>query len=190
MSRPGATNRVRIIGGEHRGRILQFPDAAGLRPTADRVRETLFNWLQAEIPGACCLDLFAGSGVLGFEAVSRGASHVTMIERDRKAFSMLEKSSKLLNIKDKVNLVNRDALQWLRTSTRQFDVVFLDPPFNMEMLQPVIDCLAASSLLSPGALIYIEHDLHETTPSLPVDWTIRREKKAGQVYYMLVETGR
>jgi 16S rRNA (guanine966-N2)-methyltransferase len=185
MARPSASNRVRIIGGEHRGRILGFPEVPGLRPTADRVRETLFNWLQLEIPGARCLDLFAGSGVLGFEAASRGASRVVMVERVRRVYDMLARNRALLKLEDRVELVNRDALHWLASCDEQFDVLFLDPPFSSGLLQPVIDHLAASRHLAAGARIYIEQDLHAQSPSLPRNWRLLREKVAGQVRYCL-----
>ncbi|MEJ2310257.1 MAG: 16S rRNA (guanine(966)-N(2))-methyltransferase RsmD [Gammaproteobacteria bacterium] len=185
MARPAASNSVRIIGGDHRGRILRFPDAPGLRPTADRVRETLFNWLQPEIHGAHCLDLFAGSGVLGFEAASRGAGRVVMVEDARKVYAMLVRNRALLKLEERVELVNRDALKWLASCDERFDILFLDPPFNRRLLQPVVDRLATSALLAPGAHVYIEQDLHEEAPSLPGNWHMLREKVAGQVRYCL-----
>ena len=186
MGRPAVSNSVRIIGGEHRGRVLRFPDAAGLRPTADRVRETLFNWLQPQIRGAHCLDLFAGSGVLGFEAASRGAARVVMVEDARKVYDSLVRNRALLKLEERVELVNRDALKWLGSCDERFDILFLDPPFNRGLLQPVIDRLAASAQPVPGARVYIEQDLHEEPPGLPANWTMLREKVAGQVRYCLV----
>ena len=189
MSRQAGTNRVRIIGGENRGRVVLFPDAPGLRPTADRVRETLFNWLQFDIPGARCLDLFAGSGVLGFEAASRGAGHVVMVEQARRVFAMLEKNRTELQLGDRVELVNSDALHWLARNRDGFDIIFLDPPFGQQMLQPVIDALFASAAVTPGTRIYIEQESHEERPVLPENWHMLREKVAGSVRYGLAGAG-
>jgi len=180
-------NRVRLIGGVHGGRRLQFPAAAGLRPTADRVRETLFNWLQQDIAMARCLDPFAGSGALGFEAASRGAAHVTMIESQRNVFRSLQQNLSLLQLEDVIQLVNADALRWLQCSAEMHQVVFLDPPFNKKQMQPVIDQLERGGWLAPGALIYLEQDVHDESPRLPDNWRIIRDKTAGQVRYQLVE---
>ncbi len=185
MSRQARGNRVRIIGGECRGRILQFPDAPGLRPTTDRVRETLFNWLQFDIPGARCLDLFAGSGVLGFEAASRGAGHVVLVEQSRRVFAMLEKNRATLNFGDRVDLVCKDALQWLVQNGEAFDIIFLDPPFGHAMLQSAIDALAVSPAVKSGTRLYIEQESHDERAVLPEGWRMLREKVAGQVRYGL-----
>jgi 16S rRNA (guanine966-N2)-methyltransferase len=150
------------------------------------VRETLFNWLQLDVPGSRCLDLFAGSGVLGFEAASRGAAHVSMVESQRKVYGMLEKNRDLLHLDKSVSLFNRDALQWLKSNRETFDILFLDPPFNQQILQPVIDLLSGSRHLVAGAKIYIEQDVHEASPNFPEKWKTLREKKAGQVYYRLI----
>ena len=166
---------------------MQFPAAMGLRPTADRVRETLFNWLQQDIVKARCLDLFAGSGALGFEAVSRGAAHVTMIESQRNVFRSLQQNSVLLQTRELVRLVNADALHWLQGAAEMYQVVFVDPPFNSKLMQPVIDQLEHGGWLAPEALIYLEQDVHEEPPQLPDNWRIIRDKTAGQVRYQLVE---
>ena len=189
MSRQAGGNRVRIIGGGCRGRLLQFPDAPGLRPTTDRVRETLFNWLQFEIHGARCLDLFAGSGVLGFEAASRGAAHVVLVEKSRRVFAMLEKNRLQLKLDDRIELVCMDALQWLSRNNEGFDIIFLDPPFGHSMLQSAIDALAGSPAVTPGARIYIEQESHEERAVLPEGWRMLREKVAGQVRYGLAGVG-
>src|ERR1700682_2440780 len=126
-------NRVRIIGGQWRSRLIKFPPAAQLRPTPDRVRETLFNWLGQRLDGLTCLDLFAGSGALGFEAASRGAARVVMVENDRQAFGALGGYKDLLRA-TQVELVFGDALDYLRRSKEAFDVVFLDPPFRQNAL--------------------------------------------------------
>ena len=125
----GAANRVRIIGGQYRRRLLDFHDSTGLRPTPDRVRETLFNWLGQDLPGWTCLDLFAGSGALGFEAASRGAQRVVMIELDPKAISALEKNRALLDA-SAVDILRVEALAWLKTNHETFDLIFVDPPFD------------------------------------------------------------
>ena len=180
-------NRVRLIGGSHGGRRLQFPAAMGLRPTADPVRETLFNWLQQDIQMASCLDLFAGSGALGFEAASRGAAHVTMIESQRNVFRSLQQNLSLLQLQDIVRLVNADALRLLQGRAEMHQLVFLDPPFNKKLMQPVIDQLERGGWLAPRTLIYLEQDLHKEPPQLPDNWCIIRDKTAGQVRYQLVE---
>lgn len=185
------SNQVRIIGGVHRGRRLHFSAAQGLRPTADRVRETLFNWLQFDVPGSRSLDLFAGSGVLGFEALSRGAASVTMVESQRKVMLELEKNAQLLGAGDSVNRIFSDALRWLdqgrEPGYESFDIVFLDPPFNQNLLQPAIDKLEGNDWLVRRSLVYIEQDLHEQEPQLPGNWRVIRDKTAGQVRYRLIE---
>jgi 16S rRNA (guanine966-N2)-methyltransferase len=176
-----------LIGGSYGGRRLQFPAAMGLRPTADRVRETQFNWLQQDIAKARCLDLFAGSGALGFEAVSRGAAQVTMIESQRNVFRSLQQNSALLQAREAVRLVNADALRWLQGTAERYQLVFVDPPFNSKLMQPVIDQLEHGGWLMPAALIYLEQDVHEEPPQLPDSWRIIRDKTAGQVRYQLVQ---
>ena len=181
------SNRVRLIGGVHGGRRLQFSAAVGLRPTADPVRETLFNWLQQDIAMARCLDLFAGSGALGFEAASRGAAQVTLIESQRNVTRSLQQNISLLQLEDVIRLVNADALCWLKGVAEIYQVVFLDPPFNKRLMQPVIDQLEKGGWLESGSLIYLERDVHEEPPRLPKTWRIIRDKTAGQVRYQLVE---
>src|SRR6267378_1544883 len=145
--------RVRIIGGEHRGRRIAVADRPGLRPTPDRVRETLFNWLGQRLDGLACLDLFAGSGALGFEAASRGAARVLMVENDRAAFQSLAQAKSLLGA-DHIELVFEDAMQYLARSGETFDVVFLDPPFRQNALAAVLERLPAR--LAAGARVYVE----------------------------------
>ena len=157
--------KVRIIAGRWRGSRLDVPNVAGLRPSSDRVRETLFNWLQGDIAGACCLDLFAGSGALGLEAASRGAARVTMIERDPAALATLEASKARLR-GEHVDVVAADALAWLaRVPDRTFDVVFVDPPFAAGLHQAVLDRLAP--WLAPEAWVYVETASDGPVPSLP-----------------------
>lgn len=180
----GSRNRVRIIAGRWRGRRIEFPDAHGLRPTPDRVRETLFNWLQPTIAGAKCLDLFAGSGALGFEALSRGAASAVLLERDREVCRQLRANAELLRA-DGVEIECADALQWLRTAPpRRFDIVFLDPPFASELLQAACELLDARNWLAPGASVYLEAPA-DARLLLPPTWSIARSKQAGQVGYHL-----
>lgn len=184
--RQGARNRVRIIGGEHRGRVLAFPDLPGLRPTADRVRETLFNWLAPLIEGARCLDLFAGSGALGFEAVSRGAREVVMIEAAPAAARQLQENAALLGAADRVGVVCADALRWLEEPGPPFDIVFLDPPFAADLSPEVMVRLSQAGRLSANARIYLEQDARRPLPPLPPHWRLLRDKSTGQVAYRLL----
>ena len=183
MAKKG-TNQLRIIGGEWRGRKLRFPDVAGLRPTTDRVRETLFNWLAPVIHGARCLDLFAGSGALGLEALSRGASSVVFIDSDRRAVQSLRENLALLK-EGRGEVLQSDALSFLTGPPQPFDVVFLDPPFRQELLQPCLEQLCSSGWLSDKARLYIEVEQELGEPELPNDWELVRSKKAGQVIYGL-----
>lgn len=181
-------NQVRIIGGEHRGRKLSFPDIPGLRPTGDRIRETLFNWLQPSLPGASCLDMFAGSGVLGLEAASRGAGKVIMLDSSPVVVSQLLQHVSMLGL-NQVTVERADAISWLQTSSQQFDIVFVDPPFADGLLQQAACCLVDSGCLRPGALVYIESDAAVDLPALPPTLSILKEKRAGQVAYYLCKKG-
>lgn len=178
-------NELRIIGGEWRGRRLRFPDAEGLRPTADRVRETLFNWLQAYIPGARCLDLFAGSGAMGLEAVSRGAELALMVDRSREALESLERNRALLK-SDRIRPLQQDALRLLEGTARErFDVVFLDPPFDSDIIGSCCERLERGGWLADTAFVYLEQDKSRPLPPLPANWTIHRSGTAGRVGYYL-----
>ena len=174
-----APGRVRIIGGEHRGRRIEVADRPGLRPTPDRVRETLFNWLGQRLDGCACLDLFAGSGALGFEAASRGAARVVMVENDRTAFQALETARGEIGFKT-VELVNGDALEYLK-GDGLFDVVFLDPPFGQNVLGSVLERLPRR--LAPAARVYVEAPL----PLGGAGWHELKRARAGQVSYQLLE---
>ena len=174
---------MRIIGGTWRSRRLEFPACDGLRPTPDRVRETLFNWLQPWLPGAACLDLFAGSGVLGLEALSRGAGHAVLVEKDAHAAAALRASIALLQTQD-AELVQADALTFLRGAARPFDIVFLDPPYHSDLLAGCCAQLEAGGWVRPGGLIYMEAH-GEQDPVLPSAWSLLRSKRAGQVGYHL-----
>lgn len=183
-TRPGASNQLRIIGGEWRGRRLRFPDAAGLRPTADRVRETLFNWLQGRVYGRRCLDLFAGSGALGFEAASRGAADVVMIESSPRVAEALRANAELLGA-DAVRIEARRAEAFLQSAAQGFDVVFLDPPFGRNLLAPVLRGLADGGWLNPGACLYLECEAALGEPELPAGYAFLRRGRTGQVAYFL-----
>jgi len=175
---------LRIIGGEWRSRKLPIADVPGLRPSTDRVRETLFNWLQTDIAGSRCLDLFAGSGALGFEAASRGAREVVLVESDARAQSILASNIDLLKAQQ-VQLVRADAMNWLQQAHGSFDVVFVDPPYASQLLAPACALLEQHQHLSPQAKIYLEYPSQHALPQLPVNWQIIRGKKAGQVGYYL-----
>jgi len=178
-------NQLRIIGGEWRSRRLDFPDVEGLRPTPDRVRETLFNWLMPVIHGARCLDLFAGSGALGLEALSRGASAVVLVDRDPRVVNTLRSHLQTLKAEG-ASVLQQSALDYLQGTPTPFDVVFLDPPFRQGLLQPALELLASRGWLAPGARLYIEQESEQAPLSLPEGWVLLRELKAGQVACRLV----
>jgi len=170
--------KIRIIGGDFRGRRIVVPDRPGLRPTPDRVRETLFNWLGQRLDGLACLDLFAGSGALGFEAASRGAARVVMVEQDRKTFSELQRSRDLLRARS-VEIILDDAFAYLRKG-QAFDVVFLDPPFGQNALPAVFRQLRPAA----GMRAYVE----ASEPFAPgAGWRELKRARAGQVSYQLLE---
>ena len=187
MSRQGSSNQLRIIGGQWRGRKLRFADGRGLRPTPDRVRETLFNWLMPYIPGARCLDLFTGSGALGLEALSRGAAEVVMVDNNAKVISQIRENLNLLNEKNGV-IIQADGLKWLKQrEEKAFDIVFLDPPYADKLLPECINLLEDDNWLKDEAWIYIELPSNEDLPELPVNWQWHRNKQAGQVGYHLAQ---
>jgi len=179
-------NQLRIIGGTHRSRLVTFPEHDGLRPTGDRVRETIFNWLQMSIVGARCLDLFAGSGVLGFEALSRGAASVTLLDSDAKVIANLHKNSEQLGF-DQARIERINASDWLTQSSHagQFDIAFLDPPFADEILYETCRQLQQSGALKAGAKVYLEHELPLAEEKLPVEWEAIKKKSAGKVHFGL-----
>ena len=185
---PGLTGKLRIIGGTWRSRLLNFPQRTGLRPTPDRVRETLFNWLQPWLPGAECLDLFAGSGALGIESLSRGAGSVVLVESDAVTAQALRANLDLLAA-HAAELVCTDALTFLQGATRSFDIVFLDPPYQGGLLAECCAHLEAGGWVRPHGLIYLEA-ASDQSPPLPAAWTLLRSKRAGQVgYYLAQNTG-
>jgi 16S rRNA (guanine966-N2)-methyltransferase len=175
---------VRIIGGAWRRRVLRFPESAGLRPTPDRVRETLFNWLGQDLDGRICLDLFAGSGALGFEAASRGAGQVIMVESAPRVLAALESNAKMLAAGTRLEIVCADALKFASSTGLRFDVLFLDPPYHqgwIDRLAPLLPRIAAEN-----AVLYVES---ETALAGCGDWQTVRHGKAGQVFYHLMRQG-
>ncbi|MBX8605264.1 16S rRNA (guanine(966)-N(2))-methyltransferase RsmD [Pseudomonas cichorii] len=181
--------QLRIIGGEWGSRRLTFPDAPGLRPTPDRVRETLFNWLSPYIAGAKVLDVFTGSGALYFEALSRGASMGLALDSNAAAIASLRQNLNLLNCTTG-QIAQADALRHLETAVATpFDVVFLDPPFHQGLLASACALLESRGWLAENAWIYTESENAPSTTGLPGNWRLHREKKAGQVHYALWERG-
>jgi 16S rRNA (guanine966-N2)-methyltransferase len=185
-ARPAREARVlRIIGGSWRGRKLRFPPSPEIRPTPDRVRETLFNWLGYRLPGARCLDLFAGSGALGLEALSRGATHVTFVEREAAAVRELRARLSEWGATGG-NVEQVDALRFLARTGGPFDIVFLDPPFGSDLLAEASMRLEQGRWLAPGALIYMECAAQNGLPPLPPGWSVTKAKEAGEVGYHLL----
>lgn len=180
------SGQVRIISGLWRGRKLPVHDAEGLRPTTDRVKETLFNWLAQDIPHAKCLDLFAGSGGLGFESASRQADKVTMLEMNPQAFAQLKTNIAALKASN-IEAVNTDTLTYLKQPGQAYDVVFIDPPFRQGLLQETVQLLEQNGWLAANAMIYIESEKELPLTELPDSWQLYREKLAGQVCYRLFE---
>ena len=182
--RGSPSGRLRIVAGKWRSRRLPVADLPGLRPTAERIRETLFNWLASSIDGKRCLDLFAGTGALGFEALSRGAGQVVFVESSVAAVRVLEESASTLAATGAL-VHNADALTYLKGGSQPFDIVFLDPPFATDLLQDLCKLLDDCNWLADGARIYLEQNRDRPLPELPASWTILKEKTAGQVRYAL-----
>lgn len=176
--------QIRIIGGMWRGRKLPVLDREGLRPTTDRVRETLFNWLAPDIVASRCLDCFAGSGALGFEALSRQAKEVVFIELDRSVAQQLDTNVKTLQATD-ATVLNTSATDYLSRAGTPFDIVFIDPPFRKGMLANVTALLERNNWLADDAIIYVETESESMLAEIPNNWRLYREKKAGQVAYRL-----
>ena len=179
----GGSGRIRIIGGQLRNSRLDVPDLPGLRPTAERVRETLFNWLAPIISGARCLDLCAGTGALGIEALSRGAAGVQFVEREGKAAQALRDNLARLKASGG-QVAASDAQLYLQGSAQPFDLVFLDPPFALELWTPLAQRLEQAGWLAPSAWIYVEAP-RQASPTLPGNWAPHREGTAGDVRYAL-----
>ena len=181
-------NSVRIIGGGWRGRRVTFPDLPGLRPTPDRVRETLFNWLQHSIVGTRCLDLFAGSGALGLEALSRGAGSVVFVEQAQAAARGLAAELQRLGGAARARVIEMGATRFLRSrpaDTESFDVVFLDPPFGRDALAEFVPLLDAAAWVKVGGVVYLENEKAAGAPTLPPHWELLKSKSAGEVGYHL-----
>lgn len=173
----GAPQQLRIIGGQWRGRKLPVVTATGLRPTSNRLRETLFNWLQTRIYQTHCLDLYAGSGALGLEALSRGAAHCTFVERQPVALRALEESIDLLGAHQVSQVIGASALDWLGSTPQSFDGVFIDPPFDQDLWEASLQTLRPR--LNPGAWVYLERPSGYSAPWLQ-DWDVLRESRAGE----------
>lgn len=178
---------IRIIGGKWRGRKLPVLDSNGLRPTTDRVKETLFNWLMPVIQDANCLDCFSGSGSLGFESISRGAYKSTLVEKNVTIAKQLKKNCQLLNAQN-IEIINHDLISWLnKPASQQFDLVFIDPPFHQNLTEATISLLENNGWLKNGSYIYIETETlyNQLAQQIPSNWYLHREKIAGQVHSRL-----
>ncbi|ELY4157796.1 16S rRNA (guanine(966)-N(2))-methyltransferase [Cronobacter turicensis] len=186
MKKPtsSGSGQIRIIGGQWRGRKLPVPDSPGLRPTTDRVRETLFNWLAPYLVGARCLDCFAGSGALGLEALSRYAANATLLEMERGVAQQLQKNLATLK-SSAAKVVNTNTLNFLSQNGEPHDIVFVDPPFRKGLLEEALNLLETRGWLAPQALIYVESEVENGLPPVPASWQLHREKVAGQVAYRL-----
>jgi 16S rRNA (guanine966-N2)-methyltransferase len=178
--------QIRIIGGEWRGRKLKVPDVADLRPTPDRVRETLFNWLAPVIAGANCLDLFAGSGALGFEALSRGAAQVVMVDFSAEVVSLLQQEKEMLKA-EHIEIYCAKVPEQLKLPAKPFDIVFLDPPYQQNSLLSCCFYLEEKAFLADNAYIYLEAKNVLSETDLPANWQIIKSKVAGQVAYHLAQ---
>lgn len=186
MKKPNhaGSGQIRIIGGQWRGRKLPVPDSPGLRPTTDRVRETLFNWLAPHMVDARCLDCFAGSGALGLEALSRYAASATLLEMDRNVSRQLQQNLATLKAAN-ARVVNTNSLTFLAQPGTPHDVVFIDPPFRKGLLDETLHLLESNGWLADDALIYVESEVENGLPPVPASWDLHREKVAGQVAYRL-----
>ncbi|AGE88498.1 16S rRNA (guanine(966)-N(2))-methyltransferase [Cronobacter sakazakii] len=186
MKKPtsSGSGQIRIIGGQWRGRKLPVPHSPGLRPTTDRVRETLFNWLAPYLVGARCLDCFAGSGALGLEALSRYAADATLLEMERSVAQQLQKNLATLK-SSAAKVVNTNTLNFLNQNGEPHDIVFVDPPFRKGLLEETLNLLETRGWLAPQALIYVESEVENGLPPVPANWQLHREKVAGQVAYRL-----
>jgi len=180
------SNTLRIIGGDWRSRKLTFVDAVGLRPTPDRIRETLFNWLQGKVHGSRCLDLFAGSGALGLEALSRGASEVVFVEKNKNVATQLKHNLEILSANADVHQC--DALLYLNQPTQAFDIIFLDPPYRQELLQKALEQINQQKLLHKHSLIYLEHEAESHLDWQTFGFQVIKQSQAGQVNCFLLET--
>ncbi len=183
-------SKVRIIAGQWRGRNIEFPDLKSLRPTPNRVRETLFNWLSPSIVGTKCLDLFAGSGALGFEALSRGAAHAVLVDNNARVCKQLKKQAQVLNTSN-IRIVHQEATGFITDNRDGFDIVFIDPPFNSQLASTLADMLLEHPMLNNEAMLYVEIPLSEKPKTSETwrGWNIVRSGKTSQVCYLLLTKG-
>ena len=179
-----AKGTLRVIGGEWRGRKLDFPSLEGLRPTTDRVRETAFNWLAPRLQGARCLDMFAGSGALGIEALSRGADWCDFIDNQAAVVKNIAAHLITLNATDRGRVTQTSGIQW--SSDRPYDIVFIDPPFDLALCEQALNHLLEARLLTEDGRVYLELGRSQTLPSLAPHWDCLRDKQAGDVRYLLL----
>jgi len=179
-------NTVRINAGEWRSRLIKFPDADGLRPTPERVRQTVFNWLGQELTGQTCLDLFAGTGVMGFEALSRGATSVTLVEKSMPAYKALLENKQLLKA-EKAQILHQDAMTFLNANQQKFDLIFLDPPYNQQWLTKVLPLLVPH--LTTDGFVYAEAEFAiDVNADFATGWQVVKQSKAGNVFYHLLKS--
>jgi 16S rRNA (guanine966-N2)-methyltransferase len=186
---PGKGNSVRIIGGEWRGRRVQFPDSPGLRPTPDRVRETVFNWLQQSIQGTRCLDLFAGSGALGIEALSRGAREVVFVEQAREPARALSAQLERLGGSSRARVIETAAQRFLASPGEPFDGMFIDPPYGRGYLADCVTAIEAGGWIRAGGWVFLESERAAGVPAVPPHWDLVKSKSAGEVGYHLARIG-
>ena len=180
------TSSIRIIGGRHKSYRIVFRATPALRPTTDRAKETLFSWLQFELEGKSCLDLFAGTGSLGLEALSRGAQHVTFVEKEKSLFKSIKKNIIHLGYEDKIQAACIDASRWLKTNKQKFDVIFLDPPFDQIDYKVLIRTIYQSNVLNEGGKVFLETNKH-TELKLSKTLNILKEKTIGDVRLMILQ---
>ena len=180
------TTSIRIIGGRNKSYRIVFKASPSLRPTSDRAKETLFSWLQFEIQNKTCLDLFSGTGGLGFEALSRGASHVTFVEKDKNLFKNILKNIDHLEYQSKSNVTCSAALKWMQTNKRKFDIIFLDPPFDQVNYESLLSAIRAQDLLATDGKIYLETD-KRTEIMLSKKQVVLKDKTMGDVRLMILQ---
>lgn len=183
--RNGRQGQLRIIGGQWRGRKLNFTPEEGLRPTSDRIRETLFNWLAPSLHGARCADLFAGSGALGLEALSRGAAHCDFVDTSNSTLQQIKQHLATLCAEQLANCHQGSAQQFLENTRESYEIVFVDPPFSRQLVSPACAALAQQGLVQQESLVYVETGAAEPVPLVPNNWELHREKTAGGVAYRL-----
>ena len=184
---PTDDGELRIIGGDWRSRKLRFPAAGGVRPTPARTRETLFNWLAPYLPGSHCLDLFAGSGALGLEALSRGAETAVLVENNASLANALKTNLAALK-SSQGQVINTSVERYLAApAARAFDIIFIDPPFRQQLLERVLPLIESGHWLAPGGWIYLEYESELTMAPAPAQWRLHRQKTAGQVTYCLYQ---